>query len=98
MSYIELDLNLKNKIANPDLADWGRKEINLAEKEMPGLMAIRRKYSFDFFHLLPLPDLFHPPNRHPIRPVGKKTLHGRRDVRLLHPQLWRVGYLLLCLA
>ena len=47
MSYIELDLNLKNKIANPDLADWGRKEINLAEKEMPGLMAIRRKYGVD---------------------------------------------------
>jgi adenosylhomocysteinase len=44
MSYIELDLNLKNKIANPDLAEWGRKEIDLAEKEMPGLMAIRRKY------------------------------------------------------
>lgn len=47
MSYIELDLNLKNKIANPDLTDWGRKEINLAEKEMPGLMAIRRKYGVD---------------------------------------------------
>ncbi len=47
MSYIELDLNLKNKIANPDLAEWGRKEINLAEKEMPGLMAIRRKYGVD---------------------------------------------------
>jgi len=47
MSYIELDLNLKNRIANPDLVEWGRKEINLAEKEMPGLMAIRRKYGVD---------------------------------------------------
>jgi len=47
MSYIELDLNLKNKIADPDLAEWGRKEIDLAEREMPGLMAIRRKYSVD---------------------------------------------------
>jgi len=26
------------------LAEWGRKEILLAEKEMPGLMAIRKKY------------------------------------------------------
>src|SRR4030081_1075037 len=27
------------------LADWGRKEISIAEKEMPGLMAIREKYA-----------------------------------------------------
>jgi len=27
------------------LADWGRKEIDIAEKEMPGLMAIREKYA-----------------------------------------------------
>src|SRR5260370_541497 len=27
------------------LADWGRKEIAIAEKEMPGLMAIREKYA-----------------------------------------------------
>jgi len=27
------------------LADWGRKEITVAEKEMPGLMAIRQKYA-----------------------------------------------------
>ncbi len=27
------------------LADWGRKEIELAEKEMPGLMAVRREYA-----------------------------------------------------
>lgn len=26
------------------LADWGRKEIELAENEMPGLMALRKKY------------------------------------------------------
>ena len=29
------------------LADWGRKEIEIAEKEMPGLMAIREKYAAD---------------------------------------------------
>jgi len=33
------------KVADLTLADWGRKEINIAEFEMPGLMAIRRKYS-----------------------------------------------------
>ena len=32
------------KVADIKLADWGRKEIKLAEKEMPGLMALRRKY------------------------------------------------------
>ena len=32
------------KVADISLADWGRKEIQIAEKEMPGLMAIRRKY------------------------------------------------------
>lgn len=32
------------KVANIDLADWGRREIEIAEKEMPGLMAIREKY------------------------------------------------------
>src|SRR5579862_6281069 len=33
------------KVADLSLADWGRKEIQMAEFEMPGLMAIRRKYS-----------------------------------------------------
>ncbi|HON10278.1 MAG TPA: adenosylhomocysteinase [Chitinispirillaceae bacterium] len=32
-------------VADIELADWGRKEIEVAEKEMPGLMAIRQKYS-----------------------------------------------------
>ncbi|MGI6240669.1 MAG: adenosylhomocysteinase [Candidatus Omnitrophota bacterium] len=32
------------KVADISLADWGRKEIEMAEKEMPGLMATRRKY------------------------------------------------------
>jgi adenosylhomocysteinase len=32
------------KVADLSLADWGRKEIRLAEKEMPGLMALRAKY------------------------------------------------------
>jgi adenosylhomocysteinase len=33
------------KVADLALADWGRKEITIAESEMPGLMAIRRKYA-----------------------------------------------------
>ncbi|MFW0094580.1 MAG: adenosylhomocysteinase [Coxiella endosymbiont of Haemaphysalis qinghaiensis] len=32
------------RIANSKLADWGRKEIEIAETEMPGLMALRQKY------------------------------------------------------
>ncbi|NDB94928.1 MAG: adenosylhomocysteinase [Verrucomicrobia bacterium] len=34
-----------HKVKDMSLADWGRKEIEIAEKEMPGLMAIREKYS-----------------------------------------------------
>ncbi len=33
------------KVADLSLAEWGRKEIEIAEKEMPGLMAIREKYA-----------------------------------------------------
>jgi adenosylhomocysteinase len=33
------------KVADLSLADWGRKEISVSEHEMPGLMAIRRKYA-----------------------------------------------------
>ncbi|MDR1140147.1 MAG: adenosylhomocysteinase [Planctomycetaceae bacterium] len=33
------------KIADMNLAQWGRKEIQLAENEMPGLMALRKKYT-----------------------------------------------------
>src|SRR5437763_10587025 len=33
------------KVADITLADWGRKEISVAEHEMPGLMSIRRKYA-----------------------------------------------------
>src|SRR4029079_85651 len=31
-------------VADLKLADWGRKEIRIAEKEMPGLMALRAEY------------------------------------------------------
>ena len=36
--------NLKHKVADIQLADFGRKEIEIAEHEMPGLMALRKKY------------------------------------------------------
>ena len=36
--------DLKYKVADLSLADWGRKEIAIAEHEMPGLMALRREY------------------------------------------------------
>ncbi len=39
-----LDLDLKYKVKDIKLADWGRKEIELAEAEMPGLMALREEY------------------------------------------------------
>ena len=39
-----IDFNLKHKVADMSLAEWGRKEIRLAEAEMPGLMAIREEY------------------------------------------------------
>ena len=33
------------KVADLALADWGRKEISIAEFEMPGLVSIRKKYA-----------------------------------------------------
>ena len=39
-----LDLSLPYKVADMSLAEWGRIEIEISEHEMPGLMAIRRKY------------------------------------------------------
>ena len=33
------------KVADISLADWGRKEIDIAEKEMPGLISIRKQYA-----------------------------------------------------
>ncbi len=39
-----IDLKLAYKVKDMSLAEWGRKEIRLAEAEMPGLMAIRAEY------------------------------------------------------
>lgn len=39
-----IDFSLKNKVKDMSLADWGRKEIMLAEAEMPGLMSLREEF------------------------------------------------------
>ncbi len=44
MSFLEIDSSLKYRVADISLAEWGRKEMALAENEMPGLMAVREKY------------------------------------------------------
>jgi adenosylhomocysteinase len=45
MEKVMLEKNAKYTVADITLADWGRKEIEIAEKEMPGLMSIRKKHS-----------------------------------------------------
>jgi adenosylhomocysteinase len=50
MSDVALKNDVKTlpfKVKDISLADWGRKEMKLAEAEMPGLMAIREKYKKD---------------------------------------------------
>ena len=42
---VRTDTKQDHKIRDISLADWGRKEISIAEKEMPGLIAIREKYA-----------------------------------------------------
>lgn len=37
--------DLPYRVADISLAEFGRKEIDIAEHEMPGLMAIRKKYA-----------------------------------------------------
>lgn len=39
-----IDFSLAYKVADTSLAEWGRKEIRLAEAEMPGLMSLREEY------------------------------------------------------
>jgi len=47
MDNVTSSTGLKYKVADMSLAEWGRKEIEVAEKEMPGLMAVRKKYSVE---------------------------------------------------
>ncbi len=43
-AFLELDLELKYKVKDISLADDGHKDMQLSENEMPGLMAVRKKY------------------------------------------------------
>ena len=45
MENLVINTELKYKVRDLSLAEWGRKEIDIAEKEMPGLMAIRKKFA-----------------------------------------------------
>lgn len=45
MNFEKIDESLNYKVKDINLAEWGRKEIEIAEHEMPGLMEIRRKYA-----------------------------------------------------
>src|SRR6201993_3043814 len=45
MSTAIQNITAEYKVADMALAEWGRKEITIAEQEMPGLMSIRRKYA-----------------------------------------------------
>ena len=47
MSTAIENVTAEYKVADMSLAEWGRKEISIAEQEMPGLMSIRRKYAVD---------------------------------------------------
>lgn len=44
LANTQIDFNLKYKVKDMSLAEWGRKEIMLAEAEMPGLMSLREEY------------------------------------------------------
>ena len=44
MNELIVENQLKYKVRDISLADFGRKEIALAEKEMPGLMTLMEKY------------------------------------------------------
>lgn len=39
-----MDNNFESEIKFPDQAEWGRKELNIAEVEMPGLMGARKEF------------------------------------------------------
>ena len=45
MSTVTDNTATQYKVADMGLADWGRKEISIAEFEMPGLISIRKKYA-----------------------------------------------------
>jgi adenosylhomocysteinase len=47
MEKVATEGQLTYKVADISLAEWGRKEIEIAEKEMPGLMSLRKKFGME---------------------------------------------------
>jgi S-adenosylhomocysteine hydrolase len=60
---------LKYKVKDISLADWGRKEINLAEAEMPGLMALRDRKHHRVRKILSRPHV----KQQPVVPLDPST-------------------------
>lgn len=59
MSVTTQEKDLSYKVKDLSQAEWGRQEIILAEKEMPGLMALRQEYKEKNLWLVQgSPDLF----------------------------------------
>ena len=48
MSIFGKDADFKVADMSAENISWGRKELTIAETEMPGLMAIRKKYSWRY--------------------------------------------------
>ena len=44
-------MNQDFKVKDLNQADFGRKEISIAETEMPGLMALRKEYKLSLIHI-----------------------------------------------
>ena len=90
MSAKPLELSLPYKVADLSQAEWGRKEMQLSENEMPGLMAVIEKYG----PKKPLAGLrvtgsLHMPTSLPDAPSGptpdRLPRHNRALPRPLHP-------------
>ena len=71
----ELDLSLDYKVKDLNLADFGRKEMQLSEREMPGLMECIRKYG---------------PGK-PLRTAHHRFLHMTIQTAMLIRTLYELG-------
>ena len=60
MTQEKVEITTDFKVADISLADWGRKEIIIAETEMPGLMALRKEFAgkVPLKKALVLPDVY----------------------------------------
>src|SRR5947207_1626010 len=89
------------KVRDLSLADWGRKEISVAQQEMPGLMSLRLKYGVPVFALkgesleeywdFTLAALTHPGNKGPqliVDDGGDATLLLHKGYEMEHGSDW----------